>query len=211
MRRWAVMVYVLMALTVSGAWECSASEVKLRKWFVSVDIIEGYNNKYDVFGKDDALPGVVSEKGSGIGITIGHRFGQRFLLGVQLANAEHNIANSKDMYFDTELLVTGTVLFRHKSTFQPFIVGGIGAGGALLIKDQNKGYLISAGTVAIVGGGVQVRMSSRFSLKMDSVATFNNFYEAYDNSDVKKWDEESWQVRTSNYGWRGSLGIAVWF
>jgi len=124
---------------------------------------------------------------------------------------ENEIRGSKDRLFDAEALIIGTVLFRQKDFLQPFLRGGFGGSSELLLRDDNSGFMASLGTAAVAGGGIQLRLSSRFSLEVETVATFANFLEVNDTSDGKPWPEESWQVRTSNYGYRVGFGAIIWF
>ena len=205
------LIVVLMALVWPVNNDCVASEVKLRNWYFGFQIANGERNTYDVFGRKDALPGEVIDHYGQAGIMAGYRFGDRFLLGFQVVAVQHKLSGTEDQLFDAEALITGTVLFRQRSTFQPFLRGGVGGTSELLLRDENAGYLTSIGTAAVAGGGFQVRVSSRLSLEMETVATFANFFEVHDNSDEQTWPEDNWQVRTSNYGYRFGFGVIIWF
>ena len=216
MRPLASLVFIVLSMVLTAVvWpagnQCAASEVKLRNWYFGIQSIDGQRNQYDVFGREGALPGEVVDHNSQAGLMFGYRFGDRFLLGLQLAVVQHDISGSEDELFDAEALITGTVLFRQRCTLQPFLRGGFGGTSELLIRDGNSGYMAALGTAAVAGGGLQIRLSSRFSLEVETVATFANFLEVSDTSDDKPWPEDSWQVRTSNYGYRIGLGIVVWF
>jgi hypothetical protein len=67
------------------------------------------------------------------------------------------------------------------------------------------------GPVAIAGGGAQIRLGDRFSLEIETVATFTDFLEVHDESNDRLWDGDDWQVRISNRGWRTGVGLVFWF
>ncbi len=211
MRQLVLVVLLTLALVLPGKGECAASDVKLRGWFFGWQTASGQRNRYDVFGRDELPSGTVEDQGRGGGLLVGHRFGERFLVGFQLVFARHSIIGSQDHLIDAEALLTGTVIFRPKDTLQPFLRGGFGGASEVLELIEDSGNVVSYGTAAIAGGGFQIRLSSRFSLELETVATFSNYLEVYDNTDNKPWPEEKWQVRTSNYGWRVGLGVMVWF
>ena len=204
-------VVVLMTLVWPSDNHCAAAEGVLRHWYIGLQVADGERNKYDVFGKEDALPGEVLDHNAQAGFMAGYRFGDRFLLGLQLVVVQHNLSGTEDQLFDAEALITGTVLFRQRSTFQPFLRGGFGGNSVLLLRDGNSGYLSSIGPAVVAGGGLQVRLNSRLSLEVETVATFTNFFEVHDTSDDHLWPEDSWQVRTSNYGYRIGFGVVIWF
>ncbi len=211
MKRLVLVVLMTIAMVLPEPGRCSTSEVKLRGWYFSWQTATGQRSRYDVFGKEQLPTGMVEEKGWGAGILLGHRFGDRFLLGLQVVYAQHDISGGNDQLVDAEALITGTVLFRQTSTLQPFLRGGFGASSEIVVYDAVSGKVVSYGTAAIAGGGLQVRLSSRFSLELETVATFANFLEVNDSSELNPWTEEKWQVRTSNYGLRIGLGVVVWF
>jgi len=210
MRRLAFLLLV-MALIWPSDNQCAASEVKQRNWYIGLQTADGERNNYDVFGKDDALAGPVNGHISQMGFMFGRRFGERFLLGFQLVVVEHEITGSEDRLFDAEALIIGTVLFRQRDTLQPFLRGGFGGTSELLSRDGGSSYLASLGMATVAGGGMQIRFSSRFSMEIETVATFANFLEVNDTADNRPWPEDSWQVRTSNYGYRVGFGFLFWF
>ena len=77
--------------------------------------------------------------------------------------------------------------------------------------NPSAGHVISFGTAAIAGGGLQVRLGSRITLEFEAVATFTNFLEVVDDSSNNLWPQDSWQVRVSNQGWRFGTGVMFWF
>ncbi len=206
---WIVLLVVVIAMP--GVNPCAASEEELRGWYFGWQMSAGQRNRYDVFGWEGLPTGTVEEPGRGNGLMVGHRFGERFLVGLQIVFSQHHISGNNDHIYDGEALVSGTVLFRQRDTFQPFLRGGFGGGAELIIFDEVSGEAVSYGTAAVAGGGLQVRLGDRFSLELETMATFSNFFEVSDKADNKPWPEDIWQVRTSNYGMRVGLGLLVWF
>ncbi len=184
----------------------------LRHWMVGLQSASIKHSDHDVFAHP-SLPGQeVDHWGQGAGLMFGRRFGQRFILGLQLAAANHELAQADWDLMDVEALITGTVLWRAEDTLQPFLRGGFGGGGAVLYLPDDQGNVFSFGTVANAGGGLNLRLSSRFSLEVEALATFNNFLEVRNESDDPRFPaEESWQVRTSRQGWRLGAGVLFWF
>ncbi len=177
----------------------------LRRWHFGLQGVSTWRDRYDVFDRGELPPGAVEEPGRGGGVIFGYRFGGRFLLGLQVVVATHAIIDKPDKISDVEALITGTVLFRQTATLQPFLRGGFGGGGEFLDMVPDVDRVFAYGTSAIAGGGMQVRLSSRFSLDLEAVATFTNFLEVAGES------SDTWQVRESNWGWRLGVGAFVWF
>lgn len=207
MRRWVLTAALLLVLTGVA----QAEEPKLRRWYFGLQGVDTWRNTYEVFGLEGLPPGDLKDGGGGVGGLFGVRFGGRFLLGLQLVYSAHEIIDRPEIIADVEFLFTGTVLFREKDTWQPFLRGGLGGAGEYLDRSPNPGNLFAYGTGAIAGGGLQVRLSSRFSLDLEVVSTFANFLEVNNDSGGAPWPEESWKIRESNWGWRLGLGAMVWF
>lgn len=188
----------------------TVKEVHLRGWYLGLQWSAGQRDHWDVFGRDGLPPAEVEDLGRGFGAQLGHRFGGRFLLGLQFSMSEHDLAGLPQKLYDGELLVTGTVLFRERSTLQPFLRGAFGGGGVALQQADGSGHTISMGTATVAGGGLQVRLGSRFSLEAEAVANFTNFFEVRDQ-DNEGNTESDWRVDTSQMGWRIGLGAMVWF
>lgn len=184
---------------------------RLRRWHLGLQAVDTWRSGFDVFGQPVTLPGTVAEDGRGAGGFLGVRFGDRFLLDLQMAVATHEISGSTQDVTDVEALITGTVLFRQRDTLQPFLRGGIGAGGEFLTLADDPGHVFAFGTCALAGGGLQVRLSSRVSIDLEMVATFANFLEVHDESEGNLWPDDTWQVRISNWGWRSGAGLVFWF
>jgi hypothetical protein len=119
----------------------------------------------------------------------------------------YDVVDEPDHVMDFEALVTGTVLFRERDTFQPFLRGGAGAGGVLV--DYEGGEAYSYGMAAVAGVGFQVRLSSRFSLEWELAARFTNYYEIEDDPDDGPTIEG--RVQQSHAGWRSGVGLMIWF
>jgi len=198
---------VLAAFSLQGAEQCPATELDGHNWYLGFQSAGGQRNHYDVFGTDDVLPEVVGESDVGGGLLFGHRFGGRFLLGFQVVVIHHDLDASGESLFDVEALITSTVLFRQQSMWQPFLRGGLGLSSEVVVREEGGENMTSLGTGTVAGGGLQVRMSRRLTLEMETAITFANFFEVHDNEqhDVFR------QVRTSNYGWRFGLGLVLWF
>ena len=209
----AVVWLGLMAPVMTWAADAADSESgpHLRNWYLAIEGVSTWKDRYDVFGLPEFPSGVVEEPGRGTGLRFGRRFGDRFLLSAKTIWARHEEQESNETITDVEVLITGTVMFRERNTFQPFLRGGVGGGGEYLDLATDGGHVFAFGAAVLAGGGLQVRLSSRFSLELAGVATFSNFLEINDNSDGDLWPEESWQVRVSNWGWRTSSGIVFWF
>jgi len=205
MRRliWAAILILGLAAPARAADDADGSA--LRRWHFGLQGVSTWRDRYDVFDHVGLPPGEVEEPGRGAGVVLGFRFGSRFLLGLQLVAATHTIIDKPDKISDVEALIIGTVLFRQTATLQPFLRGGFGGGGELLDLEPDVDKVFAYGTSAIAGGGMQVRLSSRFSLDLEAVATFTNFLEVTSES------SDTWQVRKSNWGWRIGVGAFVWF
>ena len=204
--RRGILICLLLAFT--GPFSVHAEEddqVKLRRWYLGVQGNAGGRDRWDVFGQEDLPPAEVDNDGGGGGFLFGYRFGGRFLLGLQLAVTRHDMIEVPEKLFDVEALVTGTVLFRERSTFQPFLRGGFGAGSVVIEQPGGKGNTTSLGTATIAGGGFHMRLSSRFSLEYEIAGTFTNFLEVYDDPNGQG------PVKTSNIGLRNGIGLIVWF
>ncbi len=210
MRRLAmVLLTVATCLAAAPAAAADDGAVKLRNWYLGLQGNTSVRDQYDVFNRDDLPPSAIDRKGQGGGFLFGRRCGDRFLLGLQLAVAGHGMAGSDQKAYDVEALLTGTVLFNERGTVEPFVRGGFGAGGVALQHPDDGGATTSIGTAAIAGGGLQVRLSSRFSLELEGVAVFTNFLEVHDTPDGGP--DTDWRVKTSNVGWRTGVGVMVWF
>ncbi|MBK6736218.1 MAG: hypothetical protein IPG61_19550 [bacterium] len=184
---------------------------RLRTWHLALQSVDAWRNHFDVFDQPGLPPAGVDSRGKGGGMAIGRRFGDRFLAQVQFAIARHDIDDMDEQLIDIEVLLTGTVLFRPLRTFQPFLRGGLGGGGQALELPGNGGQVVAVGPVAIAGGGAQIRLGDRFSLEIETVATFTDFLEVHDESNDRLWDGDDWQVRISNRGWRTGVGLVFWF
>jgi len=207
-RRVGILVCALLALALAaeaGAQNPPAEGVRLRGWYAGWQWTGGARDRWDVFGRPGLPPAEVDERGRGVGFMVGHRFGGRFLLGLQVAVTEHDLAGLSEKLRDTEGLLVGTVLFRERATLQPFLRGGFGVGAVVLNQPDGGGQTTAIGTATVAGAGVQVRLSSRFSLELEGVANFTNFIEVKDDGG------QDWSVKTSHFGWRVGVGVLVWF
>jgi hypothetical protein len=209
-----LLVVLAAAPAARGAVEAGVDEapdretVTLRNWFVGVQAVGGGRDTYDVFGRPGYPPAPVDGDGSGLGFHFGRRFGGRFLLGAQLTVLQHALVGAPEDYIDTEFLITGTVLYRERATLQPFLRGGFGGSGNL-IKYPDDASTFALGTAVVAGGGLQVRLSSRFSLELEAVATFANLLKVMDYPEDAP--EEEWHIRRSQVGGRFGVGVMVWF
>lgn len=206
-------VLLLIALLDAGVRPARADEApRLRKWHVGVATSATWRDNFDVFDAPGLPPGPVARRGDGAGFQVGRRFGDRFVLGLQLAGSGHDVEGGSDLsFYDAEALVTGTVLFRERDRWQPFLRGGVGVGGVLAELPADAGNIFSYGTTAVAGGGCQVRLGGRVSLEVEAVATFTNFIEVRNEGSDPRWTDESWQVRTGDQGWRVGAGLLFWF
>jgi hypothetical protein len=208
--RWLILICTAAALVSGGrAVAQDKADIKLRHWYLGVQVTAGERDRWDVFGQEGLPPVPVAERGNGGGILFGYRFGDRFLLGLQLAVTEHDLEGVAERLFDTEFLVTGTVLFRERHTLQPFLRGGFGAGGTVLESPDGAGRSTSLGTAVVAGAGFQVRLSSRFSLEWELVANFTNVREIHIDSEAGA--STIGHVKISNVGWRNGIGLMIWF
>lgn len=211
------LVLLLVLMTVAApVWAAAqtpdpSAQPLLRRWHLGVQGVGVWRDRHDVFGLPDLPAGTVAKDGSGIGVFIGRRLGDRFLLDLQVAAARHDDADGQQAITSFEFLLTGTVLFRSHHTVQPFLRGAVGGGGEVLNLAGDQGHLASVGTATVAGGGLQIRLSSRVSLDLETVATFSNYLEVDDESEGNLWPEDSWQVRVSGWGWRTGIGVMFWF
>ncbi len=184
--------------------------VKLRNWTCGLHWSSADRDQWDVFGRDGLPPAEVEGPGRGFGLHLGRRFGGRFLLGLVFSFAEHDLKGLPQKIHDGDLLFTGTVLFNERATLQPFVRGGLG-GGAVVLEVQGSDHrTVALGPATIAGGGVLVRLSSRFSLEVEAVARVTNYLEVHDDEGDEA-GETQWRVKTSHVGWRMATGLAVWF
>ncbi len=186
-------------------------EPHLRNWYFGLKAVNSWYDTDDVFGQDILPADAVDHHGVGVELQFGRRFARRFVLGLQMVMTDHDVPDREEWLKRSEFLVTGTVLFRETSTLQPFLRGGFGGGLNIIQLGPDEGEVVSFGTAAICSGGAQVRLSSRFSLEFEAVATFVNFLEVFDNTSEELWPEESWQVRDSSWGWKLGAGLVFWF
>jgi hypothetical protein len=208
------------ALLLAGAGAGRAEEapgaaapdgaVKLRGWFLGAQAAAGGRDHWNVFGRDLLPPAPVADPSGGFGLHFGRRCGARFLLGLQLCVIAHDLEGLNEQLYDLELLFTGTVLFNARGALQPFVRGGFGFGVAATENTEELPDTVAVGTAAIAGAGLQVRLSSRFSLEAEAAANFTNFFEVHTDRDVAT-GEKDWRVRTSQVGWRVGLGMMIWF
>lgn len=207
---WRIGILMGLLMIVAGAAQAEGEareDVHLRRWYLGVQLGSGDRDQWDVFARDDLPPAPVESPGGGGALLFGYRFGDRFLLGLHLGVLRYEMTQSDDLINDVEALVVGTVLFRERDTFQPFLRGGFGAAGVGL--DYEGGTTFSYGTAVVGGGGIQIRLSSRFSLEWELAARFTNLLEVQDNPD--DGPEQGWNVKTSQTGWRSGLGLMIWF
>jgi hypothetical protein len=88
--------------------------------------------------------------------------------------------------------------------------GGLGGGAVVLLDRDSHHRTVALGPATIAGGGVLVRLSSRFNLEFEAAARVTNYLEVYaDEGDEA--GEMQWRVKTSHIGWRIATGLAVWF
>lgn len=205
-----IVLLAVLACAIAGmdvACADQPDEVKLRRWYVGLQLTGGERDTWDVFGVPGQPPGDVSDSGGGGTFQIGYRFGGRFLLGLQVTGLSFDIPGYPPKMRDISALITGTVLFREQQTLQPFLRGGFGGGG--VVQDAPGGYTVALGTAVLAAGGIQVRLSSRFSLEAELGADFKNILEVQDRPDGGP--DTDWSVKASQMGWHLSLGMMVWF
>ena len=98
---------LLLALVCVGGLAASAAraeEPALRKWHLGVQATAGARSTHDVFATP-LLPGAaVEKKGRGAGFFLGRRFGDRFLVDLQVTWARHDMASAADAMIDVEAL-----------------------------------------------------------------------------------------------------------
>ena len=120
---------LLLALVCVGGLAASAAraeEPALRKWHLGVQATAGARSTHDVFATP-LLPGAaVEKKGRGAGFFLGRRFGDRFLVDLQVTWARHDMASAADDVIDVEALITGTVLFRERDDPLRDVVDALG-------------------------------------------------------------------------------------
>ncbi|MCP4571338.1 MAG: hypothetical protein GY838_03230 [bacterium] len=205
-RRCLLFVALAFVMGAEAVPSFATGEVKLRNWYLGIQTVSGERDEFDVFAKPDLPPGVVESVGPGGGFVFGRRFGDRFLLGLQMVLTTHQIDGYEGDLLAGEALVTGTVLFNEREVVQPFVRGGVGGGMAVLEQPDLDGNVVSLGPAAIVAAGVQFRVSSRVSFELEGAGNVTNFLEVNDDA-----TGDSWQVRTSHVGWRVGMGLYLWF
>lgn len=210
-------VWLLLALAAAAPARAAdetgppSAELRLRRWHLGLQSAGSWRNTLDAFDRPGLPPGDVDRRGRGVSLALGRRCGDRFLAQLQVAQARHDQDDDDGMFNDVALLLTGTVLFGPTRTLQPFLRGGIGGTVLAFQPDGSDGVVYAFGPAAIAGGGAQVRLGGRVSLEFEAVATFTDFLEVHDETDDAAWGGDTWQVRTSNHGWRAGAGVVFWF
>ena len=205
------LVIALGLAAAAGAEVPGAATPSPRRWHVGLQTVGSWQSRFDVFDRDDLPPAPIAAHGRGGGFLVGRRFGDRVLAQLQLVFAEHDLADADTTYGDVAVLATGTVLFRTGRTLQPFLRGGIGGGGQTCQLPDDGGSVIAFGPAAVAGGGAHIVLGGRVSLEFEAVATFTDFLQVDDQTEGGLWGGDSWQVRTSNWGWRTGMGLVFWF
>ncbi len=210
--RFSISVFLLVLLGTTTAWANEdPSHDSLPSWRFGVQGVSTRSQRFDVFERPNLPPGPVAEKGEGGGFCIGHRFGDRFILDLQVLISRFDLEDRPEEMVLTLGNITGTVLFRQDKVVQPYLRGGIGGAGMALQFDEDQGHLYSYGTSAVAGGGVMFRVSRHFSLELEVLAAFVNHMEVNNEASRELWPEGSWSVRETSQSWSSSLGISVWF
>lgn len=205
-----VVAFPALGADETGASAGTSQDVKLRGWTFGLQWSAGDRDRWDVFGRDGLPPAVVEGPDSGFGAHVGRRFGGRFVLSLAFSLCEHALTGAPEKLLDGELLLTGTVLFNERGTLQPFVRGGLGGGALALEQPDADQPTVAVGPAAIAGGGLHVRLNSRFSLELEAIARVTNFLEVRDEGGHAT-GEEDWRVKTSHVGWRIGTGLAIWF
>ena len=201
---------LVTAADTSDTGAAAPEAVKLRNWYLGGQWTTGDRDSWAVFGRDELPPAAVGDQGRGFGLQFGRRFGGRFLLGLQLTVTEHDLVNLDGSLYDLELLITGTVLFRERCVWQPFVRGGFGGAAVLLEESPAMPTTAAVGTAAIAGGGVAIRVSRLVSLEVEAVANVANILEVQVDARDDRPSQE-WRVKRSHAGWRVGCGLALWF
>lgn len=205
-----VFLFTLLGPALSLAHE-DPSHDPLPSWRIGLYGASTRAQRFDVFERPGLPPGPVEEKGEGGGVNIGHRFGDRFILDLQVLINRFDIEDGPEEMVLTLGNITGTVLFRQDQLVQPYLRGGIGGAGMALQFDEGQGHLYSYGTGAVAGGGIMFRVSRHFSLEFEALAAFVNHLEVDNEASRQLWPEDSWSVRESSQSWSTSLGVSLWF
>ncbi len=188
------------------------AEGDLRNWYLMLQMGNTWRSEREVFGDISLDVEVDDASDGGMGLVLGRRFGDRFLLGLQVTAFRHQVSGSEQKMVDLDALITGTVLFRERDTLQPFVRGGFGGSGQVLDYPDDGGNLTAFGAGAIAGGGLQILFNRRFSFELEGVFTFSNYLQVEDSRSAGEGGEDgSWQVRTSAWGTRIGLGLCLWF
>ncbi len=208
-----IIFWALAACLSVGAFSAQAGpeQEKEHNWRFGLHGATTWNDQFDVFGRDIPLAGDVAEKGRGGGFVVGRMFGHRFLLDLQVTASEHDIAGDESNILGTWALINGSVFFGTDHILQPFVRGGFGGGGWDLQYPEGQGHVLSFGIAAILGGGLSARLSPRFSLELEGLATFTNHLEVDNETDHLTDLPRSWKVRASSQSWRWGLGLSYWF
>jgi hypothetical protein len=196
---------VVMATDTAGVVTAPAP---LKRWTIAITAASVNRDDITEIDRVDAPASEADRRGGGVGLSFGYLFGDRFLLALQGVLAQHQTGSPDIQLYDMEFLLTGTVLFRSRATFQPFLRGGFGV--SLLVERNITDDIIVFGPSAIAGGGFQLRLARWLSLEVELVGTFANYIEATRNQHDPEVSE-TWNVRTSSAGTRSGLALYFWF
>lgn len=210
-RGFLVLLWGAFAATLGWADE-AGSPRDLPNWSVGVQTGFTWRNERDVYERFSLGTAVETKNEGGFGLSFNRRFADRFILGLHVSGYLHSFQDDDRECLDFEALVTGTVRWRTRHTLQPFLKGGCGASGQELLLPAAGGDVGALGAGAIAGGGVNVQVSRRIALELEFLTTFTNYVQVRDDSTLRLGGgDEDWQVRTSDWGIRVSLGLVLWF
>ena len=96
--RGRMLLLLIVVLLGAGAARGQAEPVRFqdRNWRVGLMLATTWNDRFDVFGRPGLPPGPVQDEGGGGGLFLGRRFGQRFLLDMQLVASQHDVTGEAE-------------------------------------------------------------------------------------------------------------------
>ncbi len=210
MSRWRILLLVAVTLTLHSGFARAQEEPRgLPRWFLGFQFASSARSSYDVFERTGVPPAPVMDPGGGGGGQFGYRFGDRFLLAMQLVLTTHDVAQPDTRLHDGEALITGTVLYRERSTLQPFLRGGLG--GTVLVFEEPTARTLSLGLAADIGGGVQWKLARALAVELEVVARFANYTNGKFTPREGDLPDDEWAIRRSNAGYRIGVGLVFWF
>jgi hypothetical protein len=179
-------------------------------WHLSVGLECGGLDRYDVFEREDVEPPALREPGYGVGLEIGRRLGDRFLVGFRAGVQRFDDENDEAAYFTVEAAFTAAVELRSAGRWRPYLKGGLGGFGTGFDAGD---FLVTAwGSLASLAVGSRHHLNRWFSLDLELAGLAWNPLEARRTPEEGvEGEEETWDLRGESFGWHTRLGFSWWF